>query len=183
MTRAIMTTLAALTVGIVCCGGCSRAVSEGMGVAMGASGKVVASIPIADLTRYKGVRIESITVATEVRPPVEVPSMIRADLTTVAAARGLTPGAEPGLVLSGEIIHYETAGMVDTAIGPLAEVIVRAKMADAQTGKVVGQANLIGRSKATMSGGEKDLSAGVGKALDKWLKEGGLKKAGEKEND
>jgi len=87
------------------------------------------------------------------------------------------------LTLSAEIIHYETAGVVDTAIGPLAEVIVRAKLVDAQTGEVVAQANLIGRSKATMSSGAKDLSAGVGKALDKWLKEGGLRKAGEKEKD
>lgn len=183
MTRAIMTTLAGLALGIVCCAGCGRAVSEGMGVALGASGKVVDSAPVADLTRYKGMQIEPITVAAEVRVPAEMPSMIRADLTTTAAARGLTPEGPSALVLSGQVIHYETAGTVDTAIGPLAEVIVRAKLANAQTNEVVAQANLVGRSKATMSSGAKDLSAGVGKALDKWLKEGGLKKAGEKEKE
>jgi hypothetical protein len=183
MRRAIMTTLAALAVGISCTGCMGRMIGEGMGAATGASGKVVASSPMADLTRYKGVRIEPITVAAEVQVPAEGPSRVRADLTTVAAARGLAPVGEPTLILTGEVIHYETAGMVDTAIGPLAEVIVRAKLTDAQTGKVVAQANLIGRSKATTSGGEKDLAAGVGKALDKWLKEGGLKKPGEKEKE
>jgi hypothetical protein len=158
-------------------------IGEGMGAATGASGKVVDGAPMADLTRYKGVRLEPITAAPELRVPPEMPTMIRADLTTVAAARGLTPAGDPGLTLSAEVIHYEAAGAIDSAIGPLAEVIVRAKLADTQTGKIVEQANLIGRSKATMSSSPKDLSAGVGKALDKWLKDGGLKKAGEKEKD
>ena len=113
-----------------------------------------------------------------------MPDLIRVDLAAAAAARGLAPeGEQAALALSGEIVHYETADTVDTAIGPMEEVIVRMRLCDGQTGKVICQANLVGRSKATTSGGPRNLSEGVGKALDKGLKAGGLRKAGEKEND
>ncbi len=52
-------------------------------------------------------------------------------------------------------------------------------MTDAQTGETIAEGNLVGRSKATTSSGPKHLAEGVGKALDKWLKEGGLQKVGE----
>ena len=164
--------------------GCmSRMVSEGMGAATGASGKAVGTSVVPNLGTYKSLRIEPITVAAGLQAPADMPSMLRTDLADVAEKRGLKPTGEPALKLSGEIIHYETADMVDTAIGPLAQVIVRAKVTDAQTGKVIAQGNLIGRSKATASSSEKSLAAGVGKALDKWLKEGGLKTASGKEGE
>jgi hypothetical protein len=72
---------------------------------------------------------------------------------------------------------------VDTAIGPLEQVVVRTKLTDAQSGAVVAAANLIGRSKATSSSGAKSVSAGVGKALDQWLKGGGLKEPDEKKRE
>lgn len=182
MTRIMKTVLAVLALSIVC-SGCSRAVSEGMGIARGASGKVVTVALAPDLSGYRGIRVERIGVAPDLDVPADMPGLIQTDLTAAAAARGLTPDGQPALTLSGEIIHYETPGTVDTAIGPLAEVIVRAKLVNAQTGNVVALANLVGRSKATLSSSPKDLSAGVGKALDKWLKEGGLKKAKENDND
>ena len=77
--------------------------------------------------------------------------------------------------MSGQIVHYESSSTVDTATGPLEEVVVRTKLTDAQTGTVVAEANLIGRSKSTSSSGAKQVSAGVGEALEKWLKDGGLK--------
>lgn len=184
MKRALVMTAAALALSIGCSGCVSRMVGEGMGATLGASGKVIASGMAPDLTRFKSLHIEPIVVAADVQVPAEMPAMIRVDMATAAAARGLAPeGEQAALNLSGEIIHYETAGTVDTAIGPIAEVIVRTRLADAQTGKVIAQANLVGRSKATSSSGPKSLSGGVGKALDKWLKEGGLRKAGEKERD
>jgi hypothetical protein len=81
------------------------------------------------------------------------------------------------------IVHYESSSTVDTAIGPLDELVVRAKITDAQNGSVVAAANLIGPSKATSSSGAKNVSEGVGKALDKWLKDGGLKTASDKDKD
>ena len=171
-TLTIMTAMALSLLGFGCMG---RLFSEGMGQASGASGKVVETGMTPDLTNNKSLRIESITMTSGSQTPAEMPGMIQADLMAVAQKRGLTPEGNPGLRLSGVIIQYETSSTVDKVTGPLSEVIVQAKLTDAQSGNVVAEANLIGRSKASSSSNVTDLSAGVGKALDQWLKDGGLK--------
>ena len=170
-----LTVMIAMALSLMCVGCIGRLFKEGMGGVRGASGKVVETGTTPDLTKYKSLRIESITIASGSQTPVEMPDMIQADLKAVAQKRGLTPEGKPGLRLSGMIIQYETSSTVDTATGPLSEVIVRAKLIDTQSGDIVAEANLIGRSKASSSSNVKDLSAGVGKALDQWLKGGGLK--------
>jgi hypothetical protein len=183
MSKTVATVAAALAISVAC-SGCFRAVSEGMGAAMGASGKVVSARMTPDLTAYRSLRIEPISVAPGLGVPAEMPRLIQVDLATAAAARGLAPeGEQAALVLSGQIIHFETAGTIDTAIGPIEEVVVRTSLRDPHTGSIVAQGNLVGRSKATSSGGARNLSGGLGKALDKWLKEGGLRKAGEKDRN
>jgi hypothetical protein len=181
MTRVVTMTLTAAAMSILSLGCVGRMFSEGMGAARGASGKVVEIGKTPDLTKYKGLRIEVITVAQGSQAPTEMPDMIRADFAAAAEKRGLRPAGDPGLKLSGEIVHYEASGTADSAIGPLEEVVVRTKLIDAQSGVVVAAANLIGRSKSTSSSGAKHLSVGVGKALAEWLKDGGLKNPGEKD--
>jgi hypothetical protein len=178
MTRLVTMTLTAVAMSILCLGCMGRMVREGMGAATGASGKVVEIGKTPDLTKYKSLSIQVITVAEGSQAPAGMPAMIRADFTAAAQKQGLTPEGAPGLRLSGEIVHYESSSTVDTATGPLEEVVVRTKLTDAQTGDVVAEANLIGRSKATSSSGAKHVSAGVGEALEKWLKQGGLEKSG-----
>lgn len=173
MTRVAKTVLAAVALSPLCLG-CGRIFSEGMGVATGASGKVVEIGSTPDLTKYKGMRIEMITVAQGSQAPARMPDMIRTDLAAAAQKRGLSPEGEPRLTLSGEIVHYEASSTVDTAIGPLEQVVVHTKLTN-QSGAVVAEANLIGRSKASSSSGTVKVSAGVGEALEKWLKDGGLK--------
>jgi hypothetical protein len=114
--------------------------------------------------------------------PAEVPAMIRQHFNEVAAKKNLKPSGAPALKLVGEVIHYESAGAVDTAMGPLEEVIVRTKLIDADSGQLLTEANLIGRAKSTTAGGSKNLSEGAGKAFKKWLKECGLK-GGDDEED
>jgi hypothetical protein len=183
MTRAItmiLTTVALCSLSVGCLG---RIFSEGAGSATGASGKVGDSGTERNLTQYKSLRVEPITVTRGVPAPAEMPAMIQADLGAAAEKRGLARQGEPGLKLTGEIIHYETGSTKDTALGPLEEVIVHAILTDAQSGKVVAETNLTGRSRATSSSGVKNLSAGVGKALKQLLKDAGLKKTGEKDED
>lgn len=181
MIRILAVTLAALALSIGCTG-CGRLIREGAGAARGASGKVVSADSVADLTSYNNIRIEPIGIAQDLQVPSEMPSMIRMDMLAAAESRGLLGDGGPALKLSGEIVHYETAGTVDTAIGPLEEVIVRTTLVDAQTGKVLAQANLIGRAKATMSSGPRNLSGGVAKALSSLLKAGGLRNKGGENN-
>jgi len=173
--KTTLTIMMGLALSLLCVGCLGRLFSEGMGEVRGASGKVVETGMTPDLTKYKSLRIESITIASGSQTPAEMPHMIQADLKAVAEKRGLTPQGQPGLRLSGVITHYETSSTIDTAMGPLSEVIVQAKLTDTQSGNVVAEANLIGRSKASSSSNVKDLSAGVSKALGQWLDAGGLK--------
>lgn len=150
--------------------GClSRFVSEGVGTARGASGKFVGGDAAGDFSRYKGLEIAPITVAPHLGDLDRMALLIQNDLEAVAARNGLRGDETPSLRLSGEIIHYETASSVDTVVGPLEEVIVRAAFVDAETGEKVAETNLIGRARATTASGDRNLSAGVGKALDEWL--------------
>ncbi len=124
MQRTIALILVVATVGLGCTGCVSRMIKEGMGVATGASGKVVSSSLAPTLTKYKSLHVQDVTVASDVRIPAEMPGLVRADLEKAAAGRGLAGEGEPAINLSAQIIHYETGGAVDTAIGPLEEVIV-----------------------------------------------------------
>jgi len=178
MTRVVKTVLAAAAMSLLCLG-CGRMFSEGMGAAKGASGRVVEIGMTPDLTKYKGMHIEMITVAHGSEAPAGMPDMIRADLAGSAAKWGLRPEGTPGLKFSGEIVHYESSTTADTVTGPLEQVVVRTKLTDAQSGAVVAEANLIGRSKASSSHGAEKVSAGVAEALEKWLEDGGLKKPGD----
>jgi len=175
--------LTAAVVSTLCFGCMGRFLSEGMGAARGASGKLVEIRKTPDLSRYTGLRVEQITVAQGLRAPSDMPSMIRKDLAATAEKKGLSPDGQPGLTLSGQIVHYEPSSTTDKAIGPLEEVVVRARLIDAQSGNLVAEANLVGRSKAISSSGTKSVSAGVAKAMNQWLKQGGLRKDGEKEED
>ncbi len=183
MTRILTIMLMAVALSVLCLGCVGRMFSEGMGAARGASGKLVEIRKTPDLSGYSGLKIERITVAQGLRAPADMPGMIRMDLAATAERRGLSPQGRPGLTLSAEIVHYEPSSTVDTAIGPLEEVVVRAKLTDAQNGNIVAEANLVGRSKAVSSSGTKSVSAGVAKAFKQWLSQGGVKKGGEKDED
>ncbi len=157
--------------------GCvGRMIREGAGAAMGASGKVVELHTPSSLANYRGLTVESITVAKGLRVPGDLVTLVRQSYADAAKDLVLTPSGSPALAVSGEIIHYETGGTVSKAIGPLQEIIVRTQLIDAGSKQFLGEANLIGRSKALTSGGSHNLTEGAGKALSKWLRNSGVKK-------
>ena len=157
--------------------GCvSRVIREGAGAVRGASGKVVELHTPSSLANYRGLTVESITVAKGLRVPGDLVTLVRQSYADAAKDLVLTPSGSPALAVSGEIIHYETGGTVSKAIGPLQEIIVRTQLIDAGSKQFLGEANLIGRSKALTSGGSHNLTEGAGKALSKWLRNSGVKK-------
>lgn len=156
--------------------GCvSRAIREGAGAVRGASGKVVELQAPSSLAHYRGLTIESITVAEGLGVPSDIVTLVRQSYADAEKDLALTPAGSPALAVSGEIIHYETGGAVSKAIGPLQEIIVRTQLIDAGSKQFLGEANLVGRSKALTSGGAHNLAEGAGKALAKWLKDSGVK--------
>ncbi|MCZ6654590.1 MAG: hypothetical protein O7D91_16380 [Planctomycetota bacterium] len=157
--------------------GCvSRAIREGAGAVRGASGKVVELQAPSSLAHYRGLTIESITVAEGLGVPSDLVTLVRQSYADAAKDLVLTSAGSPALAVSGEIIHYESGGAVSKAIGPLQEIIVRTQLIDAGSKQFLGEANLVGRSKALTSGGAHNLAEGAGKALAKWLRDSGAKK-------
>ncbi len=162
--------------------GCSRMFKEGMGT-QGASGKVSDPQTSLALSNYKGMTINELTIANGVTVPSGMSSMIRNDMLAIADKRGLERLGNPGLTLSGEIVHYETDNKLDAVVSPFQEVIVRTRLTDSRSGDIVQETNLTGRAKASSSSGDKSLSAAVGKALNTWLKNGGVASNGEKDDE
>ena len=158
--------------------GCGRMFTEGLGEATGASGKVVEVGQTANLSSYQGLSVEAVSVKPGMRVMSGMPEMIRSDLAAAGEKRGLSSSGTPRLRLTGEITYYEGSSTTDTVIGPLAQVIVSAKLIDAKTGSVVAAADLVGRAQASSASGAASLSAGVAKAFGQWLESSGLKKAG-----
>ena len=156
--------------------GCmGRIIREGAGAALGASGKVVELQTPSSLANYRGLTIESITVAQGLRVPGDIMTLVRQSYADAAEDLVLTLDGSPAVAVSGEIIHYEAGDTVSKAIGPLQEIIVRTQLIDAGSKEFLGEANLIGRSKALTSGGSHNLAEGAGKALSKWLGDSGVK--------
>lgn len=174
--RRVPTTMLVVLVGVAAnCGCVSRMIGEGVGLVAGASGKYVPLQAPPSLGRYRGLSIESLTVAPGLPARPGLPDLVRNEFEEAGARCGLTLSDKPCLVVVGEIIHYERAGTVDTAVGPLEEIIVRVQLRDGETKETLGVANLVGRAKATTAGGEDNLSKGAGKGLREWLEHGGLK--------
>ncbi|MCD6304556.1 MAG: hypothetical protein J7M21_06305, partial [Planctomycetes bacterium] len=73
------------------------------------------------------------------------------------------------LVVRGTVIHYESASTLGFVIGPLEEVIVRAELVDKDTQRVLGRANCIGRTKASINAGPKQKAKGLAKAFVRWI--------------
>lgn len=174
--RVLAATAVALLIVSANLGCMSRAISEGIGVVTGASGKVVNIEKAKSLEQYRGFKVDALIVTPGLEAPPTLPVTIREQLLKVAGKKELTPGGTPTLLISGEVINYESADVVDTAIGPLEEVIVRARLMDGESREVLAVANLIARAKSTTAGGEARLSEGVGKALSKWLNKAGVGK-------
>lgn len=183
MPRFIVMGLLSVSLSVANVGCMGRLFSEGMATVTGASGKVVYITKGTDLSKYKVLKMENVSVSPGLKVPAEMTNLLRSDFIKVAEKKGLKGTGSPAMKLSAEIIHYETGGVVDEAIGPLVEVIVRCRLVDAGTNQLLSEANLIGRSKATTSSGEKTLAEGAGKAMSKWLKEHGLKGGDEKEKE
>lgn len=174
MLRFRLTLMVGFLLGVANVGCMSRAIREGAGAVRGASGRVVALRQPASLAHYKGLRVESITVAPGLDAPGNVSSLVSQAFLEASQELTLSSAGSPALLVQGEIIHYETGGTVSVAIGPLQEIIVRTQLSDAETHEVLGSANLVGRAKSLTASGEKNLAEGAGKALKKWLKKSGL---------
>jgi len=82
----------------------------------------------------------------------------------------LANGTRP-VKITGQVVHFESANVLDQVLGPQPQVVVQVTCTDAATGQVLGVANVLGRARGTSSSDQESLTKGAAKALVKWLGE------------
>jgi len=158
-------------------GGCTGTIiREGAGVALGAKGTFMPIKPVAaseedrPLGAYKRFELAVLTDDIGGKTPADLLDHLSVAFKEELAKKKLpdAPGGKT-LVLRGRIIHYESASTLGFAMGPLEEVIVRTEMVDKDSGKVLGVANCIGRTKERVNAGVKKKAEGLAKGLVAWI--------------
>jgi hypothetical protein len=176
MKRSMAFLLAAIAAASTAPGCTGTIIREGGGVVLGAKGSYMPIQPIAadkearPLGVYERFELGEIVDDIGGRAPADFLAHLPAAFREQIEAKKLPdrPGGKTMLV-RGRIVHYETSSMLGFALGPLEEVVVRTEFVDKSSGKVLGVANCIGRTKAAVNAGAKKKAEGLAKALAGWI--------------
>jgi len=156
--------------------GCSTAAKETVGLFTGAKGLYAPIKPVAadqtarPLGQYRHFELGAITDDFGGNVPGGLISHLRQAFPEAIADAKLPN--EPGgktLLIRGRILHYEDAGTLGFAIGPLEEVVARLEMVDKDSGQVLGEANCIGRTTTRTTLGVANKGRGLAKAIASWI--------------
>jgi len=157
--------------------GCvGRAIKEGVGTVRGAKGTFAPIKPLSEikdqpvLAQYTNFELGPIVDDLGGRTPVELWQFLPGEFQKALLKKRLPmqPGGKT-LLVRGRVIHYESAGTLGMAIGPLEEVIVRTELVDKTTGKVLAVGNCIGRTEETVNSGVQKKAEGLAKAFVAWI--------------
>lgn len=85
--------------------------------------------------------------------------------------KGLPHTSGKTLLVRGTVIYYESANLVGQAFGPLEEVVARVQLVDEATGRVLGEANVVGRTKTTRNQSPRQKAVGLARGIVKWIDE------------
>jgi len=161
---------------ILLAGGCSRLAKEGLGGLTGPKGvaiplkRVAGSPSDRALGAYERFELGRITDGIHGRTPPGLLRQLPAEFQKQLAAKKLpNPASGKTLVVRGKILHYEESGLFGQAFGPLEEVIARIELVDKDSGKVLGVANCIGRTKESINMGVRAKAEGLAKAIVGWI--------------
>jgi hypothetical protein len=167
--------LACLGLGVL--PGClGRAISEGVGTVEGAKGNYTQVAPLSyaggtkPLAAYTRFELGYIKDNFGGRVPTDLLAMLPFKFQAELARLRLPD--EPGgrtLLVRGAIWHYEETGLFGNVFGPLEETIARIELVDKATGKVLGTANCIGRTRETVNLGVEKKAEGLALAIAKYI--------------
>lgn len=160
--------LAVLVAVAVTAGGCMTAIEESYGAVAGAKSIVVETQDLPEYSSIGPITVNNIT--------SDLGSVVPPDWLSLLThqARMQTDGEEKfrngtmPVTLTGAVIHLETRDTVSLAMGPESQVIVRMKCYD-QNGKLLSEANVIGRARSRTSSSKEDICKGFGKAVVEWM--------------
>ncbi len=169
------TYLIVLIVSGIFVGGCSRAIKEGVGLGRGASGiyfpvDADAGKPQAKILKhYTRFQMGQMKDNFGGKVPARLLRLLPSEFQNQLKEKGLPNRGGKTLLVRGKILHYEAEGMMGFAWGNFEEVIARVEFVDKETGKVLGIANCIGRSKESVNRGVEKKTQGLAKAIVSWI--------------
>jgi hypothetical protein len=157
-------------------GGClSRAIKEGAGVALGPKGVYAEKNSMGPeearpLAGYQNFQMGSLVDGFGGQTPAEFMARLKQEVPTQLQEHKLpTNAAGETCLINIRVIYYEKAGITGQAFGPFEEAVTQVDLVDKTTGKVVGIANVIGRSAETVNQGAEKKAIGVAKGVASWI--------------
>lgn len=138
----------------------------------------------ADLSRYRGIRVESVRVHDGVNAPGDLPGQIRRDfMRTFEKKTAMTESASPALVLASELtdIRYEGGSNADREWS--SQTTLHARLLDAETGRAAAEARLICRVRGADANDPDRISRAATKALRRWLEDSGVRMEKDKDEE
>lgn len=175
MSRTTLTML--VMAALATAGGCSTAIKEGVGVATGAKGLYAPVRPVAagdarPLGEYGAFELGTFSDDFGGNVPASLDGHFRtAFAEQLADSRLAEADGTKTLLIRGRYIHYEDASTLGFAIGPLEQVIARVELVDESSGRVLGVANVVGRTTNRVNVGVEKKAQGLAKGLIEWLKQ------------
>lgn len=166
-----------LLAGLVLASGCmSRAIKEGFSVATGPKGFYAEDPSMgpessAPLGKYNSIAVGQFSAGFR-STPSELTGLIATQLRQRLIDNGMnvdSPG--PTLLVQGNIIYFEKAGLSGQLFGPFEEAVVDVQLVDQATGQTVGNAICIGRSTTTAMQGVDKKAEGVAKGIIEWIED------------
>ncbi|MGC9453787.1 MAG: hypothetical protein ACP5HU_02890 [Phycisphaerae bacterium] len=165
-----------LVTAVAAAAGCSRAIKEGVGVARGAKGFYAPIDPVAPtdeerpLGEYSRFEIGEFRDDFAGKTPRELFRLLPAEFEKQLVEREL-PNESGGktLIARGRVLHYEDSSLLANAISPLEQVIARVELVDADSGRVIGTANCVGRTQESLNSGVQKKAEGLAKAIAEWI--------------
>jgi len=176
MKRQLICLLGAMIAASASPGCISRLAKEGVGVVRGAKGIYASIAPdpalsgAKPLSRYRRFELGPISDDFGGKVPPRLLELLPTKFREHLAEAGL-PHQPDGktLLIRGRIVHYEAEGMLGLTFGDFEEVIARVEFVDKASGKVIGEANCIGRSNESVNRGVETKADGLAKAIVKWI--------------
>jgi len=174
--KPLITATSAIAILTMLSAGCMTAAKEGVGIIRGAKGSFVPLQTAGgretslDLGEYRRFELGEISDGMGGRVPASLFGHLSTEFRKQLEARDLPnqPGGKT-LLIRGQILHYEDDNLVGAVVGPVEEVVLRAEMVDASTGRVLAVANCVGRTTTRVNLGVQKKAEGLAKAIISWI--------------
>ena len=168
-------TALALCAALLAASGCTTALKEGAGAALGAKGSVTPLQSTVSenqdaLSAYGRFELGRFTDGMNGKTPTNLLTLLPEAFRHELAEKGIpSEGSGKTILVRGKILHYEDSSTVGMALGPVEFVVARVEFVDKDQGRVVAVANCVGRTGTRVNLGVAKKAQGLARAIVKWI--------------